>query len=178
MRELAIPPESSPRDEGFALASFDDFNVQTIVDSPAIVTARAMQQSGISLVDSSATASTPEQASPSPAKVMAPPRPNRPAKPLPSSPIAQSAPLPPAPKSSPSQSSPTSPTSPKSAPLQSSARAATAPRARRALRVAVVNQEKNGRRLIAEVLDEGQALPAGASEALLVLVDPDSPIGP
>ncbi|MFZ5892463.1 MAG: hypothetical protein ACOY0T_15495 [Myxococcota bacterium] len=148
MSQLEIVPESSPRDEGAVLASFDDFNDQTIVDAPAIVTARATQQSGVSLVEAAQTTPLP--------KVPAPPRPDRPPKP-------------------PSPSSPRSaiPSSPKSAPTASSPRAA-APRERRALRVAVLREGKSGRRLIAEVLDEGQALPAGASEALLVLVDPDA----
>jgi hypothetical protein len=38
-----------PRDEGAALAPFDDFNDQTIVDSPAIQAARTMQHSTVTI---------------------------------------------------------------------------------------------------------------------------------
>ena len=38
-----------PRDEGAALAPFDDFNDQTIVDSPAIQAARTMQHSAVTI---------------------------------------------------------------------------------------------------------------------------------
>lgn len=159
MSQLEIVPESSPRDEGAVLASFDDFNDQTIVDAPAIVTARSMQQSGVSVLESSDVPSSPKASAPP-----APPRPSRPPKPPapPSSP--RSSGVTPSPKSAPNH--------PKSAPLQSNPRAGF--RERRAVRVAVLNEGRNGRRLIAEVLDEGQALPPGSSEALLVLMDPDS----
>jgi hypothetical protein len=40
----ASVPKSVPRDEASALTPFDDFNDQTIVDSPAILAARAAQQ--------------------------------------------------------------------------------------------------------------------------------------
>lgn len=48
----ALGPESTspkPRDEGAALAPFDDFNDQTIVDSPAIQAARSMQHSAVTI---------------------------------------------------------------------------------------------------------------------------------
>ncbi len=151
MAQLEVPPESSPRDDVSALASFDDFNDQTIVDAP-VLTSRTAQQSGIGLVDSEpAAAPKPE-----------PPRPNRPPKP----PTASN----PKGSMSPVQLK-SSPVNPQSAPLQSSPRASV--RERRALRVAVLNEGK-GRRLVAEVLEEGQPLPAGASEALLVFTDPDA----
>lgn len=151
MAQLEMPPESSPRDDVSALASFDDFNDQTIVDAP-VLTTRTAQQSGVGLVDSEpAAAPKPE-----------PPRPNRPPKPpTASNPTGSMSPL----------SLKSSPVNPKSAPLHSSPRASV--RERRALRVAVLNESK-GRRLVAELLEEGQALPAGASEALLVFTDPDA----
>jgi hypothetical protein len=152
--QLEIPPESSPRDEGAVLASFDDFNDQTIVDAPSIVAARSMQQSGISVIETGDPPSAPKHA--------APPRPSRPPKP----------PAPSSPRSAALGSNPKTSPTPKSAPLQSSPRASF--RERRAVRVAVLSEGRGGRRLIAEVLDEGQALPPGASEALLVLVDPDA----
>lgn len=48
----SLGPESSspkPRDEGAALAPFDDFNDQTIVDSPAIQAARTMQHTPVTI---------------------------------------------------------------------------------------------------------------------------------
>ncbi|MGC4095212.1 MAG: hypothetical protein QM756_46285 [Polyangiaceae bacterium] len=145
MAQLEIVPESSPRDEAAALASFDDFNDQTIVDPPAIVTARAMQQSGISFVNPGPALALP--------KLPSPPRPSPPSRPVPSRP-------PP----------------PKSSALKSNPVASAAPRARRALRVAVTRDGQGGRRLIADVLADGEALPPGASEAWLLLTDPDAPL--
>jgi hypothetical protein len=73
-----------PRDEGAALAPFDDFNDQTIVDSPAIQAARTMNHSGVSVTERR------------PSKPPPPPRPAAVQKPAPASaPFASaSAPLP------------------------------------------------------------------------------------
>jgi hypothetical protein len=125
----SLGPESStpkPRDEGAALAPFDDFNDQTIVDSPAIQAARTMQHSAVTISE-------------------------RPSKP------------PPPPRPAAQRSS--------AAPLPS------APRARTALRVAVVRNNDDERVIIANVLDEGASAPAGTSEALLVLLDPNAAWG-
>jgi hypothetical protein len=127
----ALPPESSsplPRDEGAALAPFDDFNDQTIVDSPAIQATRTMQHSGVTLTGVTINERRPSKPPP-------PPRPTAPPKP--------------------SQ--------------------VTSPLPRTALRVSVAR--KDGERgLIVNVLDEGAPAPAGTSEALLVLLDPNSGI--
>lgn len=111
-----------PRDEGAALAPFDDFNDQTIVDSPAIQAGRTMQHSGVAISERR------------PSKPPPPPRPVAVQKPS-----ASPQPLP-----------------------------------RTALRVAVVRDKDDERVLVANVLDEGTPAPAGTSEALLVLLDPNS----
>jgi hypothetical protein len=49
-----------------------------------------------------------------------------------------------------------------------------APRARAALRVAVSRGKAEGGELLVTLLAEGQALPDGAREALLVPLDPDT----
>jgi hypothetical protein len=157
MTKLEISPDSSPRDEASVLASFDDFNDQTIVDSPAIVTARAMQQSGVALLQGLEPASSPEPgSSPEPAS-----NPEAASSPT-STAGSKSVPAPPRPDKSVKPRAPLKPV------------AVSAPRSRRALRVAVVRPKSGGRSLVAEVLDEGAPLPPGASEALLVWLDPDA----
>jgi hypothetical protein len=122
----SLRPESSnpvPRDEAAALAPFDDFNDQTIVDSPAILAARAMPSGTVAI----------DERKPRPSKPpAAPPRP------------AAAAKLP------------------------------VAPLPRTALRVAVARSKDSDRVLVVNVLDEGASVPPGTSEALLVLLDPNS----
>jgi hypothetical protein len=113
-----------PRDEGAALAPFDDFNDQTIVDSPAIQAARTMQHSGVTITERR------------PSKPPPPPRPATAQKPA--------------------------------------ATLVTPPLPRTALRVAVTRNKDGERALIVNLLDEGVAAPPGTSEALLVLLDPNS----
>jgi len=124
----SLGPESSspvPRDEGAALAPFDDFNDQTIVDSPAIQAARTMQHSGVTITERS-----------------------RPSKP---------------------------PPPPRPAAVQKLAPTLVTPALpRTALRVAVTRNKDGERAFVVNLLDEGVAAPPGTSEALLVLLDPNS----
>ena len=60
------------------------------------------------------------------------------------------------------------------APTQPAHSPALAARPRQALRVAVVPSDSDKNLLLARVLVEGEALPAGAHEALLVALEPDA----
>lgn len=68
----SLAPESSnpvPRDEAAALAPFDDFNDQTIVDSPAILAARAMPSGTINVIERKPVPSKPPAPPPRPVAV-------------------------------------------------------------------------------------------------------------
>lgn len=133
MAALTPPPAAVGGDEAAALAPFDDFNDQTIVDSPAVLAARATQPSAVIIQERHST------------------------------PPPKSRPLPPSSKSAPPP------------PRPNSARPLTrvgGPQSRTTLRVAVVRDPKSQRTFVANILDEGVPPPAGASEALLVLLDP------
>jgi hypothetical protein len=137
----SLAPESSspvPRDEGAALAPFDDFNDQTIVDSPAIQAARTMQHSSVTITGVTISERRPSKPPP-------PPRPG------------------PVGLAKPSLSA--------STPVPASAKPALP---RTALRVAVARGKDGDRALVVNVLDEGVAAPLGTTEALLVLLDPNS----
>lgn len=56
--EGSFPPPV-PRDEGAALAPFDDFNDQTIVDAPAVMVARQTAQSVVNIEDTRESAVAP-----------------------------------------------------------------------------------------------------------------------
>ena len=155
----SLAPESSspvPRDEGAALAPFDDFNDQTIVDSPAIQAARTMHSSVTITGVTGVTISERRPSKPPP-----PPRPGLVGVPKPS--ISASTPVPPSARPSVSVSA--------STPVPASAKPAIP---RTALRVSVARGKDGERGLVVNVLDEGAVAPPGTSEALLVLLDPNS----
>jgi hypothetical protein len=107
---------ASQGDEAAALAPFDDFNDQTLVDAPAVSLARQASQGPVS-IENRATPITPPAWSGTPA---------------------------------------------------------TSVRARTTLRVAVGLVAPGGGSLKVTVLPDGSDAPAGTTEALLVLLDPDA----
>lgn len=157
------PP--GPVTEAAALAPYDEFTESTIVDSPASSLARvAMQQHNVQIAELQPAAPAPAAA---PAVAPAPPPPP---PPMLAPPVAVSAPI--------MVSAPVVVTAPVSAPVAVPQPTPAAPAVQpappasyQALRVAVLSNG-GGRERSVRLLDEGEALPAGASEALLISLDP------
>jgi hypothetical protein len=174
--EVSVASETpAPVTQSAGLAPYDEFTESTIVDSPASSLARVAIHNNVQIAELQPASSPPATPASVPAPAVAAPPP--PPPPLLATPASVPAPLvaappppPPPPPLAPPPAivpaamvTPATPAAPIVRPLSAAQH--------QALRVCVIGAGSGARELSVRILNEGEVVPAGATEALLVSLD-------